>query len=505
MSIKRQTVWSLVPLLITAGAAVFSMPLLVKYLGTEMYAIYLYVTAISGIFGFADLGLGVVVGRHLSIALGQNDLPAVRRYWGTGNLIVLPVLGLATIAFIVITVWLGPWWFDQVSPANVGLFRACLVANGAGLFFGYYGTYWLTISQAYLDFKFIGLLRSVMMTLQIIPVLGLAYYTHNTLWVLLWSTLIGALQLGLVIWHARRHYSLGMCLGSARLACARDMAGNTSKMVVSLVVGSVFGSIDRNLLGKLASKEVFVPYGVASNIAGRLQSLSVSAMGPIFHNTARVANQGRASAAGIYNHTFAFMFEWYLFAAIWLGLWHPVILRLWLTHTMGAEAGQATAVTVGPLLIPLVAACCFTSMANISNSQLISLNRLGMTVGFAIAAGLLAVGGVVLGWRMDGIVGAAYGYLISRIALVAQDLYTIRLIHARGWLDPNTWKQMGIQTPVAVVFSLAYGYLPANSYWLLLPATVHGGLVAAWLLREPLRQRLARRGGLVPAAPAPKL
>lgn len=492
MSIKRQTLWSLAPLLVTAGLAFFTMPLFLRYLGTEMYALFLYVTAISGMFGFADLGLGVVVGRYLSVALGKQDHDAVRRYWGTGNLIVLPVLGLTALGFIVLTVWLGPKWFDKLNPADVGLFRACLVVNGVGLFFAYYGSYWLTVSQAYLDFKFIGLLRSVVTPVQIVPSVLLAFFTHSPFWVLTWATVVGGMQLGLIIGHARRQYAIGMCLGSARLACAREMAGNTGKMMVSLVVGSVFGSIDRNLLGKLASATAFVPYGLANNIAARLQSLSVSVMGPVLHNSARVDGADRAPAARIYNDTFGFMFEWYLFALVWLGLWHPVLLRLWLTHTMQAEPGQAVALAVGPLLIPLVAACCLTSMANISGAQLTSMNRLGTTVGFGLAAGLLAAAGVTAGWHLGGIVGGAHGYLASRLALVAQDLYTCRLIQARGWGDPRTWQNLALQGGVAAVFGLAYLVLPGLSYGLLIPAAAHAALVAAWLLRHPLRKLLAR-------------
>jgi len=32
--------------------------------------------------------------------------------------------------------------------------------------------------------------------------------------------------------------------------------------------------------------------------------------------------------------------------------------------------------------------------------------------------------------------------------------------------------------------------VPRLSYWLLIPATLHGCLVAAWVLRVPLRQAL---------------
>jgi O-antigen/teichoic acid export membrane protein len=499
MSIKRQTLWSLVPLLVTAGVGFFSLPMFINYLGADMYALWNYIISFSGMFGFADLGLGVVVGRYIGVALGKKDQAAVRAYWGTGNLILLPFLLLITLTAIGVGVWVGPHWY-QVVPAQVGKLQACFVVGGCGLFLSYYGQYWLILSQAHLDFKFIGLVRVVMTLLQILPSVVIAWLTHNPLLLLAWSALVSLLQLAVFVWHARRHYQLGLNFRSASRARAREMAPYTGKMFAGLILGSFFSPIDRTILGKLALPQVFSPYVFAGNVAQRLQGLSVSVMAPVLFNTCRADDQGgpvSKPAARIYDETFAFMFEWYLLAAILLGVWHPVLLRLWLTHSPGGGGvakGLALASWVGPLLTPLVAACCLTAMANISSSQLSSLNRLGATVWFSVAAGLLAIAGVWIGWQMAGVVGAAYGFLFSRIGLVAQDLYTIRLIQAGGWLDPRTWRQIGAQGLTAAVFALAYLAVPGDSYWLLIPAALHGGLVALWLLREPLKKFLADAG-----------
>ena len=478
------------PLLVTAAVGFFSLPMFLNYLGDDMFALWNYVQTFTGMFGFADMGLGVAVGRYVSVALGRNDPEAVRGYWGTGNLILLPFLLLATLTFMGLGVWLGPLWFDKLNPANVGLFRLCMVTGSCGLFLGYYGNYWLILSQAHLDFKFIGVVRMVMSLLQILPSLALAWHTHNPLWLLVWSALVGLLQLGVFVWHGRRNYQLGLNLRSASRARAREMAAYTGKMFAGVAAGSFFGAIDRNILGKLAPAADYDHYVVAGNVAQRLQGLSVSVMGPVLYNSSRAAEQGRAAAAKIYNDTFAFVFEWYLLAALWLGLWHPMLLRLWLTHTMGAAKGLATAGLVGPLLIPAVAACCLSAMANISNSQLASLNRLGTTVWFTVGTGLLTLAGVWAGWRLGGVLGAAYGFLFSRLGCVAQDLYLIRLVGAGGWRAAGTWRKITGQGLVAAVFALAYLAWPETSYWLFIPAGLHAGLMAAWLLRQPLRKYL---------------
>ena len=493
MSIKRQTLWSLAPLLVTSVIGFYSLPKFLNYLGDEMYSLWGYIITLTGMFGFADMGLGVAVGRYIGVALGKRDLAAVRGYWGTGNMIVLPFLFVISLAFTGLGIWLGPKWFN-VAPAQVPELQACFLAGGFSLFFGYYGTYWLILSQAHLDFKFIGLVRVAMTLLQILPALALAYFTRSPFWLVVWSALVSLMQLAIFMLHARRHYHLGLNLGAASRAHAREMAGFTLKMFLGLTTGSFFASIDRFILGRLAPAAAFAPYIFAGNLAQRLQGLSVSVMGPVLYNASRVADQAGGQAARIYNETFAFMFEWYLLAALWLGLWHPVLLHLWLVHSMAAAKGMATAGLVGPLIVPLIAACCLTAIANISNSQLASLNRLGATIWFGIAAGVLAIAGVWTGWKINGLTGAAYGFLMSRAALVAQDVYAIRLIHAGGWLDRRTWRKVAAQGLVAAGFALSYWVVPFTSYWLLVPALLHGGVVAAWLLRSPLRRYLADSG-----------
>jgi len=478
------------PLVVTAAVGFFSMPLFLRYLGDEMYALWGYIATFSGMFGFADLGLGVAVGRYIGVALGRNDQEAVRGYWGTGNLIVLPFLALVTLAFIGVGVWLGPKWFN-VLPAHAGMLRWCFVAGGFGMFFAYYGTYWLILSQSYLDFKFMSLSRVAMTLLQIVPAVALAFFTRSPLLLVLWSALVSLLQLGIFVWHARRKYRLGLNLRAASFARAREMAGYTGKNFLGLMIGSFFGSIDRVMLGRLAPTADFSPYFFSGNIANRLQGLSVAVMGPVLYNTARVVDSGQEAAARIYNETFAFVFDWYLLAAVWLGLWHPVLLRLWLVHTMGPKLGPETALLVAPLLLPLIGAGCLSAMANISTTQLASLNRLGTSIGFSTAAGVLAVPGVWIGWNIAGVVGAAYGFLFSRVALVAQDLYAIRLMKAGGWLEMRTWLKVGAQGLVGAVFALSYFGLSPDSYWLLIPAGLHGGVVAVWILRRPLQRTLA--------------
>ncbi len=495
MSLKRQTIWNMAPLLVVSAVNLFSVPLFYRYLGVEMYALWLYVATFTGLFGFADLGLGVAVGRYVGVALGRGDQAAVREYWGTGNMIAIPLLAVMGLVFAALGVAFGPKLIN-VSQVNVGLFRACFVAGGLGLFLSFYGQFWNILLQAHLDFKFASLVRAGTALLQVIPAVALAWATGSPLWVILWSVVVGALQLGLMAWYSRKHFHLGFDLRAARWARVHEMAAYTAKTFATLVAGSALGSIDRLVMGKLASTVDFAHYTICANVGARLQSLGTSVMGPVFHNTNRGLAGGNASStAEIYNEMFDFTFGWYLLASIWSAMWHPVLLRVWL--------GQELFGQVAPLFAPMVAAFCINALAGISGSQLCSLNRVGTSLGFTIASGLMAAGGVFVGWQLAGVVGVAYGFLFSRVVLLAQDLYTIRLIKAAGWLSARTWLGVLAQCLVAGGFALAYMIFSRHSLWLLVPAALHAGLVGGWLLRRPLRKFLADNNLIRPMRVSP--
>jgi len=487
MTLKRQFAWSMAPLIVVTAINIVSVPLLFRYLGAEAYAIWLYVSTFAGVFGFADLGLGVAVGRFIGVALGKGDRGSVREYWGTGNLIAIPLLAAMAVAFVGIGVLLGPRLVN-VSPENISRLRLCFAAGGLALFASFYGQIWAMLLQAHLDFAFANALKIATAVVQIVPGIGIAFLTGNPFPVIVWSMALSMIQLGVMIWYVGRHFQLGFELRSARRARALEMASFTGKTFALLLVNSVFGSVDRLLLGKLATPARFDHYSIAANAGARLQGLAASIMGPVFHNTNQALGGGRSSAtAAIYDETFHFLFGWYLLASLWLALWHPVILRLWLGAELGAQ--------VGPLFVPVVVAYSLTAIANISSAQLSALNRLGTALAFNITTALLTIAGVSLGWKLGGVQGVAYGFLCSRIALLAQDIFAIRLMKAGGWFSGRIWLGVLAQAGVAAAFGLVSLFVPRTSLWLLLPAVLHGTVVALWLLRHSLRKFLTGKNG----------
>ena len=482
LGIKRQFLWSMAPLLVISAVNIFSVRLFYRYLGPEMYAIWFYVNTLNGTFGFTDLGLGGAVGRYIGVALGAQDRKALEEYWGTSNLLALLVVSIMALIFVGIGVVFGPKWF-QVTPGHVNLLRWAFVAGGFSLWLGYYGTFWLILSQAHFDFKFIGLWRSILNVVQVATTLWLAWLTRNPV-ILIWAgALFALIQLIIFVWHAVTHYKLGLNLRHSNMARAKELFGISCKSFGALLVNSFGGSIDRLILGKLAPPNAFAHYNISYNFGSRISALGGSIMGPVFHQTSRAVGKGdREQTAAIFNESFDWTFGFYALGAIWTAFWHPVFLRLWL----GNELAQA----VAPAFTPLVIAFCISGVGLISSAQLVPLNRVGVELVFVIIRTICLGLFAALGWYWGGLAGVAWGVLASRIAVIAQDLYAIRLIDGGGWLAWQTWRNLLIQCAVGGAFFGISRLLPTDSYWLLVPAALHGALMGAWLLRHQLKKIL---------------
>lgn len=477
LGLRKQTLWSMAPLLTVTLLNFASVPLFYRFLGPERYALWFYVLTLSGSFGFMDLGLGVAVGRYIGIALGRNDHAAIREYWGTANAIAIPIVGVASLFFIIVGTLFGPSWFNAPQHDTL-LLQWSFLVGGLALFFSYYGQFWNILSQAHLDYQFIGILRTASTIIQVLVSLWLAFWKRSPPLLILWSAIVSAMQLVFYVVHARYTYNLGLQFRHRSWLRLREMALFTAKSFATLLLGALFGPIDRLILGKLAPPVDFAHYSIAANGGARIQGLSTAVMGPVFTNTNIGLNEpGRP--ARIYNETFSFIFGWIVLLVSWSIVWHQLFLRLWL----GPELGNA----VGVVFPVLLTAFCLNAIANISASQFGPLNRVGTLALFQTSTGLFTVAAVCAGWKLFGLPGVAYGYLVARIGDVLQDLYVLRTIGAGGWLATSTWITVILQGCVALVFYSLNKAIAGNMWTSASLAVAHGISIAGYLIYRQLR------------------
>lgn len=407
----------MLPILVTSVISVVSVPLYFRVLGDQMYAMWFYVGTLTGAFGFMDLGMGVAAGRYIGVALGANDQDAAKQYWATSHSIVLPMVAFFAVVFIILGALFGPGWF-KVSGTDAQTLRWAMAWGGVGLFFSYYGQMWFVLAATYLDFRFLSMIRSTIGILSSLGALGVAVVFRNTAALLAYSTLLGFLQFCILLHRGNTRYAFPVRFRDCRIARLREMLPYTVKTFFQLISGSVLGSADRILLGRLAPATAFAAYNVSLNIGSRVQTLSQAAMGPIFCNTSRgVGGDTTRDPQSIYRDSWNFLFPWYGLMIVWFGVWHKPLVSFWL---------KENADLVAQTFPWIIAGCCLSALANISGAQLGPMNRVGIGLFFSLLTAGLSALLVVCGWLVFGLGGAAVGFCLSRLILVFQDAFVRR-------------------------------------------------------------------------------
>lgn len=78
-----------------------SIPLVVRYLGAERYGLWITITSVVALLGFADLGIGSGVLNAVSEAHGRNDRSAARTYVSNGFFLLLGIALLSSLLFAI--------------------------------------------------------------------------------------------------------------------------------------------------------------------------------------------------------------------------------------------------------------------------------------------------------------------------------------------------------------------------------------------------------------------
>jgi O-antigen/teichoic acid export membrane protein len=355
----------------------------------------------------------------MGVAIGSGNQGAAREYWSTGSVIVLPLVALLAIAFIAVSIIWAPDWF-KVSEANVSTLQWAMLAGGVGLFFSYYGQMWYVLAATQLDFRFISVIRSVLALVSTIGSLAVAIFSRNAAWLVAFSSLISAIQFCVLMHRANTRYQMPVQIKDFRRARLFEMLPYTGKTFATLISGSLLGSLDRIMLGRLAPAADFAAFNVSLNIGSRVQNLSQAAMGPIFCNATRgVGGDSSRAPRMIYRNSFDFLFPWYGAFLVWLVAWQTPLLSIWL----GSNAS-----TVEMSFIWIVAGSCLAALGNLSGAQLGPIDRVGTGLIFSIAVSLSSVAFVVGGWFFGGLTGAAIGFFAARLLLILQDHFVRRFI-----------------------------------------------------------------------------
>lgn len=267
---SRRVLGGVASSVVTRGIAAISplllVPLTLRYLGPELYGLWVSLLALTSMALWADLGLGSGLLTQLTPALTLGDRREARRLVSTGYAGLLTISSLALLALFLLAGNL-PW------SALLGITSATNVSRAPGMAIITIGAFLVNIPLSLIQrvqyanqqvtqsniWQAAGSLLSVAGGWAAVSA-GL-----NVYWVI-GAVAAGPLLGNLVnsLWFFGRHPELSPRLGSATLASARSMFGLGSQFFVISVMSSIALNADNlviaHALGLKAVAEYSVPY-----------------------------------------------------------------------------------------------------------------------------------------------------------------------------------------------------------------------------------------------------
>jgi O-antigen/teichoic acid export membrane protein len=123
--------------LVSIFAGLISVPLTLKYLGTERYGLWMTISSVIAVLGFSDLGINNGLLNAISRAHGEDDRQLARQYVSSAFFLLTAIAIAIGVAFALAYRWIpwGPLFRVQSSQAvaeagpAVAVFIGCFLLN----------------------------------------------------------------------------------------------------------------------------------------------------------------------------------------------------------------------------------------------------------------------------------------------------------------------------------------------------------------------------------------
>ena len=440
----------------TGLIGVVLVPLYIKILGIEAYGLIGIFAILQSAMGLLDLGMTPTLNREMARFLaGARTAESTRDLLRSLELIYIGI-GAVIVTMIWFTApWLATHWLQvQNLPLDVVgqtlLIMSFVVAARAweqayrGAIQGMQRQVWLNVMQ------------SALATLRWVGVLGVLYWISPTIYAFfVWQGLVSLLTV--MIYGLQTYRWLPTIPRPARFSIEtlKGVGHFTITVAATTLVSLVLTQIDKILLSKLFSLEVFGYYTLAATAASALAPF-VYPMGSALYPrlSEQVARGDMTGAAATYQKACQWLAALIIPSAVMLAAFARTALFVW-------TGDPALAVQVAPIVRLLV-------LGNLCNGLMIPAYMLqlangwpGLAVKVNIVAICFIVPGIILVVPQYGAVGAAAIWLILNAGYL---LFAIPWMHTR--LLPN---QMWRWYRDSLVLPLAFAALTAGILLLLVP------------------------------------
>lgn len=375
--------WSSITRIASIAINLILVPVLISYLGSDHYGVWLTISSLLGWSGLLDLGLGNGLKNSVARALSVNDSITARSYVSTGYAILLIISSLLLVAFISLEGTVDWIAFLNITGIGADQFNAVLIVFFVGfiakLFFGQI----VNIAAAN---QFTSLNDMVNFGVNISVLLCVLFiFSDGSLLTVSW--LYGAAPVALLIaisgyFFQGRLSGIRPSIQYVDLSKARELVGSGSKFFIIQIAGVIIFSTDNLMISHLLDPSEVTNYQVAFKYFG-LSTLAFSVictpLWPAYTNAFEIND-----IQWIRSTTKKVLKLWFVLVGV-------VLIMLVLSGNMyNLWVGNAVHI---PFILSALMATYVLAMtwASIFVTFVNSTGKLALQVRFSIAAGLLNI------------------------------------------------------------------------------------------------------------------
>lgn len=492
-SLFRNSVANMGAALLPAVAMLVTLPFIVRMLGLETFGILTMVMAITGYFAIIDINVTAGSTKYVSEYHAKGELAKVNKVITFGLLFYLG-LGLLGITAIGLG---APWLVDvlfDLQPDKAATTIGVLRLAGVGFLIAQTQAYLNSVIQAHQRFDLTATAEAIFGTIIPLATVLLLWLGYGLLEVVMLRVATGAIHGVVLAFTAKRllpHYVFSV----PEKATVSKLLSFSGYSFLSRLAALTHAQADKLIIGSLLGMAALAYYAVATQIVGRIFSLTFRLSSVLFPAASAMEARGEMEKLrDIYFKSSKYITYLNGSAILLVCLFGREILHYW----MGAEFAS-----VGYSVLLLIAiALFFDSLTSIPSLINDALGRPRNTGLFAIARAILAT---LLIWlfAMSGEVGtAALGHTVAAVILGSGFLV---FIHAKSL----PWKLMHLflkayLRPLLILMAIAICVIAYKSGTLLTLtqafsfgiATAVTLALAGWYLIVETGQRLWLRSRL---------
>lgn len=460
-------------------------PIYIKLMGVEVYGLLGIFMSLSALLSLLDMGLSATLNRELSrLSVSENSAQESRNlvrtfevvYWGIGIVIGIVVIILAPL--------ITKYWVISTN-INSEIIEQALLIMGILLAFQWPSAIYSGGLMGLQQQVVLNTIRSVIVTIQHGgAVLVLVFISPSILSFFLWQSIVALLMtIVLAVWLWKSLPKSKFYVRFDQKLLVKNWRFTTGMIGISVVV-VILTQLDKIILSKMLTLEMFGYYMLAFTVANALNSLVAPIFSALLPKFTQLVTSGEESELIVlYHKGCQFLSILVLPTAITIAFFSKEILTLWL----GNEVAVQNSYQILVLLI----------IGTALNSVMMLPYTLQLAHGWtklAFYKNVIAV--IVLAplmvWMVQSYegIGAAWAWIILNLGYL---IFEIPIMHRRLLKNEmGKWYRHDIALPiliVTIIVSVAHSIFPVEASKLILTLEIIGTLVfsilvSAWFANQ---------------------